>query len=230
MRVLALDTSTSRLSAALARDGQTVCEINIEVKTGHAGILLAVIDELLGRTSTPRNGLDLIAVGVGPGSFTGLRIGIATAKGLASSLGRPLVGIPSLDAMANGAAPCPLDIVTVVDAKKGEVFCARYNPAGVLLDGPVNIRPEHVGKVGGTDALFLGNACAVYRAVFSAVLGEGYTEAPEHLWHPRASVMAAMAVEKRGWLKGGDVQPVYVRESDAVLSLKTMGGNSDGRP
>ncbi|HNQ86920.1 MAG TPA: tRNA (adenosine(37)-N6)-threonylcarbamoyltransferase complex dimerization subunit type 1 TsaB, partial [Deltaproteobacteria bacterium] len=94
MQVLALDTSTSCLSVALLRDGLTACEINLTVKAGHAGMLLSVIDEVLNKSGTPRTAIDLIAVGTGPGSFTGLRIGIATAKGLAESLGCRLVGVP----------------------------------------------------------------------------------------------------------------------------------------
>lgn len=230
MRVLAMDTSTNRLSVALMNDGTTLCEINLEVKAGHAGILLAVIDEVLGKASVPRSGIDLIAVGTGPGSFTGIRIGIATAKGLAAALDIPLAGIPTLDAVARGAAPCPMGMAAVLDAKKGEVFFALYDPEANLLGGPVNIPPEGAADFVRSETVFAGNACAVYRDAFRDALGGNYREAPEHLWYPRASVIGSMALDRATWRRSGEVLPLYVRESDAVISLKKKGLDTAGDP
>lgn len=220
MRVLALDTSTSRLSVAVCGDGEPYCEISLEVKAGHAGILLGIIDEALAKAGTPRDGLDLVAVGLGPGSFTGLRIGIATARGLSDGLGLPIAGVPTMDAMASGVMPCPMQVATVIDARKGEVFCSVYDTSGRAVHGPVNILPESIFKLISGDTLFVGNACAVYRVAFMDALGGKYHEAPRHLWHPRASVIAALACGSEKRTPGGGVLPIYVRESDAQLTLR----------
>jgi len=222
MRVLALDTSTSRLSAALARDGQTVCEINIEVKTGHAGILLAVIDELLGRTSTPRNGLDLIAVGVGPGSFTGLRIGIATAKGLALAAGKPLVGVSSLEALACNPARPGVTICPMIDARRNQVYAALFgaDDRGNLQ----RIRPDELadlacclrGLVG--EVVFVGSGAARYAGDIRRLLSPAAVFASDHHHLIRASAVGRLGL--RNYRQQGAVEPVrfmprYLRTSDA---------------
>jgi len=223
VQVLALDTSTSCLSVALLRDGLTACEINLTVKAGHAGMLLSVIDEVLNKSGTPRTAIDLIAVGTGPGSFTGLRIGIATAKGLAESLGCRLVGVPTLDTLAHGAVPSYLPIIPVVDAKKGEVFCCRYDEHGSRFSGYVNLRPEEVVSLVKDETLFMGSGCELYRDVFIKGLGKLYHEAAMHLWNPRASVLAGIALGMAPETYPADVLPIYARESDAMLLLERIG-------
>jgi tRNA threonylcarbamoyladenosine biosynthesis protein TsaB len=154
MQVLAMDTSTSCLSVALVRDGETVCEINQQTKAGHAGMVLPVIDEVLARASTDKSRLDLIAVGTGPGSFTGIRIGIATAQGLSDALSCPLLGVSSLDTLAHGVLPSPIPVLPVIDARKGEVFCARYDEHGSRFSEAEHLKPEQVVDMVKDETLF----------------------------------------------------------------------------
>lgn len=137
MKVLGLDTSTSRLSAAVLDGDRVAAECVRESaradhrrpgRSNHAEALLPLIDDVLRSAGTDFSGLSLLGVAVGPGSFTGLRIGISTAKGLVYGSGTPVVGVRTLEALAHGAPPgdgasfvCPL-----MDARKGEVYAALY--------------------------------------------------------------------------------------------------------
>jgi tRNA threonylcarbamoyladenosine biosynthesis protein TsaB len=194
------------------------------VRTGHAGSLLPLVDRLFALSPHKKEDVDLIAVGIGPGSFTGIRIGIATAKGLSAALGCPLAGINTLDALAQNALPSPLPLMPVIDARKSEIFCALYSPDGAPLSKPMHIRPENLAGMVSTPTLFLGNAVPLYREALSRTLGENYVEAPEDLWYPRASVMGRMAA--RMLAQGGSMpaQPLYVRASDAEMNVRKQAG------
>jgi tRNA threonylcarbamoyl adenosine modification protein YeaZ len=219
MAVLALDTATSCMSVALLKEGTAVCEINLTVKAGHGGILLPVIDEALGKSGISREEINLIAVGTGPGSFTGLRIGIATAKGLAMALDRPIAGISTLDALARGALPAPMQIMPVLDAKKHEVFCALYDRDGNRLLEPMNLRPEGIRDLVTKETLFIGNALPLYRDIFKETMRSRFQEGPANLWYPRATVIGLMALEMPEDSHTLDVLPTYVRASDATILL-----------
>lgn len=223
VNVLALDTSTNSLSLALLQDGTVICEASRDVKTGHAGIILKVIDEMLIKGGMKREAVGLIAVGTGPGSFTGLRIGIATAKGLASALGCPMAGVPSLDVIAQAALPSPMQIMPVIDAKKRELFCAVYAKDGSRLTGFMNLKPEAAASLINEDTLLLGNGCSLYRDILSEMSGGFYHEGPADLWNPKAAVLAGIALEKSVDTFHDEVQPIYVRASDATLLLERSG-------
>jgi tRNA threonylcarbamoyladenosine biosynthesis protein TsaB len=223
VNVLALDTSTNCLSVALMKDKATISEINLAVKVGHAGMILPVIDEVLSTSGISKDDITLIATGTGPGSFTGLRIGIATAKGLAKAIRCPLAGIPTLDIIARAALPSSMHIMPIIDAKKGEVFCALYNKDGSRLTDFMNLRPEGIASMVREDTLFVGNGCNIYRDILIKDLGGRYHEGPTLLWHPRASVLAGIALTIPVESLSKDVQPLYIRASDATLLLERRG-------
>ena len=223
VNVLALDTSTSCLSIALMRDKAPVTEINLAVKVGHAGMILPVIHEVLSKSGMDKEDITLIATGIGPGSFTGLRIGIATAKGLAKAIRCPLAGIPTLDIIAHGALPSSMQIMPIIDAKKGEVYCALYNKDGSRLRDIMNLRPEAIATLVSEDTLFVGNGCDIYRDILIKDLGPLYHEAPALLWYPRASIIAGIALSIPIESLSQDVQPLYIRASDATLLLERRG-------
>lgn len=196
------------------------CEINATVKAGHAGRILPIIDTLLEMAGTQKDELDLIAVGCGPGSFTGIRIGIATAKGLSMALGCPVVGISSLDALAYGALPSKMPVMPVLDARKSEIFCCVYSAEGKQQTPYMNIHPEEATNIVQEETLFVGNGLSLYEEVLKESLGSRFVKGPQSLWNPRASVIGAMAGDRADKDHSGDVEPIYVRPSDAVLKLK----------
>lgn len=218
MALLALDTSTELCTVALLKDGRLTGELRQKVKTGHAGMLLQLIDNLLTLCDCPKTSIDHIAVGRGPGSFTGIRIGIATAKGLAMALNCMLSGVCSLDAMAYGARPSRIPIMPIMDARKGEVFCARYAPDGERLTPYLNLSPEQVRAAVEQETLLIGTGLELYGATLAATLGSNYLPGPQVLWHPSAAMIGTLASEHPE--KYTDVTPLYVRASDAALSLK----------
>ncbi len=190
------------------------------MRTGHAGSLLPLIDTLFSLSPYKKEEVDLVAVGIGPGSFTGIRIGIATARGLSTALGCALAGVGTLDALARGCAPSPLPVMPVIDARKSEVFCALYAPDGSPLTPPANVRPEGLAHLVTAPTLFIGNAVPLYRETFSRLLGNNYVEGPEDLWYPRASVVGRMAAAQREAGALAPALPLYVRASDAEIKVK----------
>jgi tRNA threonylcarbamoyladenosine biosynthesis protein TsaB len=218
MPILALDTCTERCSVALLNEGRLVAELGIKVQSGHAGTLLKIIDSLLEMAGCPSATIGLIAVGRGPGSFTGIRIGIATAKGLATALACPLKGICSLDAMVRAALPVEMPIMPVMDARKGEVFCALYSAEGVRQSPYLNIPPENIHDYISGPTLFLGNGLELYADLLARTLGPHFRPAPEALWYPKAAIIGIMASENPDQAEA-DVNPLYIRASDAALTL-----------
>src|SRR4051812_39884325 len=141
VRVLALCTSTPRGSAALVRDGEALAAVAYVDLQGHAERIFDAVDAVLAQAGEHRGSLEGLACDVGPGSFTGVRVGVASAKGMAFGLGLPLLGVVSLEAMAAAAfaagAAGPDDVVVAaIDAKKSEVFAAAYDARGTVLLAP----------------------------------------------------------------------------------------------
>lgn len=126
MRILALETATSACTVAVVDDGSVLTELTLQVPRAHSTRLMPLIAQAIAESGIPKQELDGIAVGIGPGSFTGLRIGLATAKGLAWALEKPCVGVPTLKAMAYGTGAQMGLVVPMLDAKRGEVFAGIY--------------------------------------------------------------------------------------------------------
>lgn len=191
MLTLAFDTATAVATVALVRDGETLGE-----RVTEARALLQAVDELLDGAGIGPGELDRIAVGTGPGSFTGVRIGLAAARGLALALGVPVAGVSTLDALAAGA---PGD-VPLVDAKRRELFV--LGPAAVTA-ADLQVEPGRA---------YVGDGAVRYRDHIEAGGGVVPAEGDErHL--PRARFHAALA---RDYGEAELVEPLYVRLPDAV--------------
>jgi tRNA threonylcarbamoyladenosine biosynthesis protein TsaB len=192
MVILAFDTATELATSALVVDGEVVGE-----RVSRASTLLEDVDALLRQRGVHARELDALAVGIGPGSFTGVRIGLATARGLAFALDLPVAGISTLDALSVGAPGA----VAVVDARRREVFA--------LDDGPEVLRPDALRVVPGTTCV--GNGAVRYRAVLAGLGAEIPPDDDErHL--PRARFHAALA---RDFGPAERVEPIYLRLPDA---------------
>ncbi|OPZ61066.1 MAG: tRNA threonylcarbamoyladenosine biosynthesis protein TsaB [Deltaproteobacteria bacterium ADurb.Bin510] len=221
MNILALDTATQLCSLALVKAGQLTAELSLTVKAGHSGSLLPAIDQLLTLGGLEAHELDLIACGLGPGSFTGIRVGLATAKGLAAGLNCRLAGVCTLDAVAAAACPSRLPVVSLIDARKGEVFWARYTGDGRRQTELDHCRPAELAELVAAPCLFTGNGLSIYGAELAASLGERFTSTPESLWQPRAAIIAELAAAQSERPLPHEIKPIYVRDSDAVQNLST---------
>lgn len=128
VRVLGIETATWTASVAIVEDNQTLTERSLQESANHGTALFPLVDETLNSADTSLEDIDLIAVSIGPGSFTGLRIGLSMAKGLALARRIPVVGVPTLEALAWAAEPRPHLLWTVLDARKREVYAAAFDP------------------------------------------------------------------------------------------------------
>ena len=222
MITLALDTSTRTGGCAVLRGDDVLAELPGDAARTHAerlpGDLMAVLDRA--RLALPA--VDVFAVAIGPGSFTGLRVGIATMQGLALAAGRPLVGVSVLDALARaagGAGGAGGRVATWMDAWRGEVFDALYEGVREVQGVSVELPEAILARLRGTPTLFIGDGAAVHRAAISAAMGSHGVLAPV-LAPPLAGIIGRLA---RGEIDAGrrpgpaDIQPLYVRRPDVEL-------------
>jgi len=223
---LAIETSVMTSSVALM-DGLVVqAERTVRTARGHASKLLPMVEAILLEAKVSPQELGLIVVPVGPGSFTGIRIGISTAKGLGWSLGVPLVGVCSLESLAAGTGQRDIPVVSVLDARKGEVFMGAYQVGSEgrldVLMSPIVAPPasalEQVNEVlEGRGGVFVGEGIRAYPDTFADVS----TLAPS--WDViRAVVMGRIGKERfeqGGAASAEQLQPIYLRRSDAEIQV-----------
>ena len=232
--VLAVDTATLVSSVALAEDGRLVAELSARARVTHSQWVLGDVAALLRRAERSLEDIDGFAATVGPGSFTGVRIGLTTCRTLAWTLGRPLVGLSSLDVLAMNAAGRPGLVATVLDARKKEVYLAvvrLVDGAPVTIIEPNVLAPEaaleRLGALDREDAeplWVLGDGVLLYDALFrdGVLPGLRVGAGPDH--HARAAQLALLAhreLEDRGWESDPLlVEPLYIRPSEAELADK----------
>jgi tRNA threonylcarbamoyladenosine biosynthesis protein TsaB len=224
---LSIETSDYVGGVALIRDGRPVVEVGLASKETHSRRLMVIIKWSMQRLGADWSDLDLIAVSLGPGSFTGLRIGLATAKGLAFALGLPLIGVPTLDALASHVVACKGDLVCpVLDARKSQVYTALYQirNSGELekISQYKAIFPEELADFVppyGQRVLLLGGGLLLYQDIFVNGLGNRAVIVPSHIAHVRAASVGIMAELRWQKDKRSDdfktLKPIYVRLSEA---------------
>jgi tRNA threonylcarbamoyladenosine biosynthesis protein TsaB len=224
--VLSLDTTTPNASCAVARDGVVINEEAIDTSRQLALQLPGALREILDLSATALEEIDAFAVATGPGSFTGLRIGIATMQGLAFGLGKPLIGISALTALRAVASPAFLGsrIATWVDAWRGDVYAALFED-GQQIGEPIVAKPDHLldaltPRGFANDILFIGDGAETYRDLILSRLGHAARIA-DPVVPPLAAVIAMLATIE---YKNGHrppphaIRPIYVRRSDAELT------------
>jgi len=230
--VLGIESATELVGVAVADDDGPRAEVWATGRRRHAEALAPAIAHVLEQAEVELADLGAVAVDLGPGLFTGLRVGVATAKGLGQGLGVGVVGLTSLSVLARAAADAGVagPVLAVVDARRGEVFCARYEvgPGTGDRGGPVRevgaprvLAPEALAaELVAGPVLAVGDGARRYAGLLSAVPGLRVT-GTSSVGPPPATV-AAVAVEHLG-IGGaatapGDVRPVYLREVDARIN------------
>ena len=223
IRTLALDTSTSRGSVALLQDNVVVGEIRLNSLETHSARLLRSIEFLHESAGWSLSEVSLVAAGIGPGSFTGIRIGVATALGLAQSLGVPFVGISGMDALANQVSFLPGRIGVVMDAQRSQVYYAEY----VSSHG-------RLGKAGRPALWYPSELEFRLRERQLYLVGDAGLRCLQDLMRPGngwprpigadlflASAIGRLALSRtRSWKSGEclTAEPLYIRPPDAVRS------------
>lgn len=224
MIALGIDTATPGLGVALAGEGGLIAESSVQVGLRHAQGLLPAVEELLRMSGLAIGELGAVAVTIGPGSFTAVRIGLNTAKGLCMGRDLPLVGISTLAAMAARFPHCALPVAPWLDAKRREVYAGRYDTSGPY---PVAQEPDTVASPAQwldehpEPALFVGDGASLYADLIrDRYRGRAFV-APA--WIPLASA-GVVAVWGRELALSGmtispdDAAPVYIRRPQALVS------------
>lgn len=224
-----MDTATPCSAIALSfgtrKDGMVLASLSLTGNVTHSRRLFTAIDYLMKEAEVDWLSIAGIGVSLGPGSFTGLRIGMATAKGLAAATGKVLLGVSTLDALAAKCVTSRL-ICTVLDARKKEVYSAFYRCNGNGFSERVSdisvMAPEKLAAVINEPVVMVGDGAKVYGDLFRRLLGENVIFAPSQLHEPSASSLGMLAGEKLlsgEHLNVADAVPVYIRSSDAELNL-----------
>ncbi len=227
MRLLAVESSTLTGAVALLEGDTVVAESRLNIAVTHSERLLMAVDKLLTGARWRLQDVDALAVAVGPGSFTGLRIGVSTVKSLAFATGKPLVGIPTLDALAWTLPFAAHPVCPILDAKKGEVYTALYRTdAGglVRLWDYRAVAPDELAEAllreGGGPVVFVGDGVAPFRQLLGDALGADARFAPPAQRLPSAVTvgdLARQALERGERADPAALVPLYVRRSEAEL-------------
>jgi len=232
MKVLGIDTSTTCGSIGLVHDESVISEYLLNLSVTHSERLLDAIDLVLGKARCALADLDGFAISLGPGSFTGLRIGVSTVKGLAYAVQKPVVGVSTLDVLASQVSPTPYLICPVIDARKGEVYSAfyRYADSNRLkrLSEYQAIKPEVLFGTLKEPTIFLGDGVKTYGGDLRNSLKPFAVFSPAALHVPHGSAVARLGIEPllRGeFLDLAGFTPLYVRPSDAEIKWREKQGH-----
>ena len=236
MRVLAIDSSGLTATVAVVEDTQTVAEYTINYKKTHSQTLLPMIDEVVKMTELDLNTIDAIAVAGGPGSFTGLRIGSATAKGLGFALNKPLIHVPTVDGLAYNVYGCVDIICPIMDARRNQVYTGIYTfskkagtkegsnlvePVFQVIKMQMAVSIEELAERLNRyrrPVVFLGDGVPVYENILAEKLTVPYSFAPAYMNRQRAAVVGTLGIQyyKAGKFETAEEhRPDYLRVSQA---------------
>lgn len=222
MNILAIDTSGVTASVAVLQEETVRAEIFLDLGRNHSEILLPSVDRLLMETGLDLKAIDVFACTIGPGSFTGIRIGVSTVKGLALALDRPVVGLSALEVLAMNAMGAQRNICPMIDARREQVYAGLYADNGsdsltsIVSERLVGV-DEFLELIAG-DAVFIGSGAVKYGDVIRRRLaGRCHFTAP-YSHHIHASAVGALARKKihaGGMTDAVKVIPLYLRRSEA---------------
>ncbi|MBR5376062.1 MAG: tRNA (adenosine(37)-N6)-threonylcarbamoyltransferase complex dimerization subunit type 1 TsaB [Lachnospiraceae bacterium] len=224
MKILAIDSSGLTASCAILEDDTVLAEYTVTYKKTHSETLMPMIEEICAMTETDVALIDAVAVAKGPGSFTGLRIGSATAKGIAGALDRPVIPVPTVDALAMNLAGCEDIVVPLMDARRNETYSGIYTFENGCLKvireqnaGPVDDVISQINDIG-KKTVFLGDGVPVFREQIDEKLKTDHYYAPASHSRQRAAcvgVLAAFYYSEGRYESASEHRPEYLRISQA---------------
>jgi tRNA threonylcarbamoyladenosine biosynthesis protein TsaB len=242
MKILAIETSTMLGGIAIADDSSgLIAEVRLNVKSTHSERLMTEIDHVLQQSGLIAHDIDIFGVAIGPGSFTGLRIGLSTAKGFSYATGKPIVSVPTLEAFAWNFPYCKHPVCIMLDARKGEVYAALFQWAGngfarLMSEASVNVEKlmekitsgipsQPSGKAGeewsGEEKiLFVGEGALLYRDKIAAMIGEKAAFASPEKMVPSPANVASIGIQKAlkcEFSEPVSLIPIYIRRSEAEI-------------
>ncbi len=217
--ILAINTSTLQFGLALLKDdGSIMAEHLTAGQKGHFGHLMPALEFLLSGLSASIQDTKALVVAKGPGSFTGLRVGLSFAKGLCYALGVPLIGVSSLEALAHQVPSAGLPITPVLDSRKGELFTAQYiwSEAQTLTKTmeDASTRLDQFPSMFKVQTVFVGNNFPVQAPLITQVMGPGANLAPPVCWNLRASSVGSLGIVRyhaRDFDDPKGLTPIYLR-------------------
>ncbi len=224
MKILSIETSTMLGGAAIIDENAgLIAETRLNVKTTHSERLMTAVHNILVQSELTLNDIDVFAVASGPGSFTGLRIGLSTVKGLSYATGRPVVTVPTLDAFAWNFPYSSYPLCLMLDARKSEVYAAVYrweeDSFSTVIDC-VSVKPEALLETLQGRVLFAGEGALLYREKIIGMMKERAFIAPRDKMVPSPANVAMLGLTKakRGeFAEISQAIPVYVRKSEAEV-------------
>lgn len=220
MKILGFDTSNKIMTVAVSDGDSVLAEYSVRSRTTHSETLMPNIERILKETDTDISEIEVFALSIGPGSFTGLRIGAATAKALAYANDRKIIGLSSLEVLANGSSCFDGLVVPMMDARNGRVFAGAYKNGETVIEDSSGDLKEFLKKLDGADEkfLFTGDGADVYSETIREVMGEKAVFAPMKDRYSRASSVCELALrraEKGEFDDYFELSPEYLRPSQA---------------
>lgn len=224
MRILALDTSTNVASVAILEDDVIIGEYSCNKGKTHSQRLMPMVENLLEKVGLSAKDMDAFAASIGPGSFTGLRIGVTTVKAMAFAAAKPVISINTLDALACNLSTSKAIICPIIDARNSQVFTAIYKFTNGKLERLTDYLGTHINELVDIirsmqgEIVLLGDACTLHKDYFAAQLGDRLSIAPPNTALANASSVAMLA--RNAFLEGKlescyDMVPFYLRKSQA---------------
>lgn len=227
MKILAIETSTMLGGVAIMDDSEgLIIEMKLHVKSTHSERLMTEVEHALSQADMSISDMDVFGVAIGPGSFTGLRIGLSTVKGFSYATGKPIVSVPSLEAFAWNFPYSAHPVCTMFDARKKEAYAAVFrweNGGFVRLVPELSISPVDLLKCLNGTVLFAGEGAQLYRDLIIGIAGEQALFPPRHSMVPSPANVAYLGLKKA--LEGDFSEPVslvplYIRKSEAEIKMK----------
>lgn len=217
--ILAINTSSLQFALALMETDGSVRAEHLSVKgKGHFGALMPSLNFLLKTSEINLTELEGLAVALGPGSFTGLRVGLSVAKGLCHALDIPVIGVPTLEALANQVFFHDFSINPMLDSRKGEFFAARFVRSGeqklVRKMEDIYLKADELSSLSGEHSIFIGNNYAAQSALLRKTIGSQVLLAPPHLWKLDASAVGSLGLKRflaRDFDNPETLNPRYLR-------------------